>query len=107
MYQTDITVWVEPDTGQVLKGEKHVIQWAASASTKLLVLADVHVTYSDATVAKFASDAKKNVKQLHLVKFSIPLIGGILGVVLAVFGLLLLLGSPRATRRRNPEPGAA
>jgi len=100
MYQADTTVWVEPTTGQVLQGEKHIHQWAADASgTTVLELADVHVQYDDATVSKFTSDAKKNVQQLKLVKQGIPLFGGILGVIAAVVGLLLL----RRPRERATE----
>src|SRR5213078_4228723 len=107
LYQADTTVWIEPTTGQVLQGEKHIHQWAAdSAGTTVLELADVHVTYDDATVNTFVSDAKKNVQQLKLVKQGIPLFGGILGVVLAVVGLLLLR-EPRARASEDTPIAAA
>jgi len=100
IYRQWTNVWIEPVTGEVLKGEKHIQQWAADASgAKVLELADVHVTYSDATVSKFVSDAKKNVKQLNLVKVWIPLVGGVLGLVIAIAGYLLL--------RRQPVRAAA
>ncbi len=91
IYRQWTNVWIEPVTGEVLKGEKHIQQWAADASgAKVLELADVHVTYSDATVTMFVNDAKKNVKQLNLVKVWIPLVGGILGLLIAIVGFLLL-----------------
>jgi Porin PorA len=96
-YQADTTVWVEPVTGQVLKGEKHVHQWAGDQSgAPLLELADLHVQYSDATVSYFVDQAKKNVKQLNLAKRGIPVGGGIVGLILALLGLFLL----REPRRR-------
>jgi hypothetical protein len=107
MFQAETTVWVEPSTGQVLKGEKHLHQWAADASgTTLLELADVHVQYSDATVSDFVSQADTNVKQLKLVKQYIPLYGGVLGFLLATGGLLLLR-SPGARTRKDALAAAA
>jgi len=41
-YQADTTVWVEPATGRVMKGAKHVHQWAGDQSgAPLLELADL------------------------------------------------------------------
>jgi hypothetical protein len=108
VYQADTTIWIEPRTGQVLQGEKHLHQWAAdSAGTTVMELADVHVQYDDATVNKFVSDAKKNVKQLKLVKQGIPLFGGILGLVFAVVGLLLLREPPARASEDSPVAAAA
>jgi hypothetical protein len=95
MYQADTTLFVEPVTGQVLKGEKLARQWAEdSAGTTVLELADVHVAYSLATVSHFVDQARTNIKQLKLVKRDLPLYGGILGAILAIVGALLLMGRP-------------
>ncbi len=108
MYQAQTTVWIEPTTGQVLKGEKHVHQWAADSSgTIVLELADLHVIYDDATVSRFVNDAKTNVQQLKLVKQGIPLFGGILGLVLAMVGLLLLRRTPERASEDTPVATAA
>jgi hypothetical protein len=107
-YQEHTTVWIEPNTGQVLQGEKHIQQWAEDSSgTRVLELADVSVRYSDATVDKFVSDAKKNVKQLKLVKVGIPLFGGIAGVVFVIVGLFLLMGKRPDQAETAPARAAA
>jgi Porin PorA len=107
-YQSTTTVWVEPVTGQVLKGQKDLQQWAELNGTKVLELADLQLGYNDATVAHFASEAKKNVKQLKLVTTTLPIFGPIIGIALAVVGLMMVRPPKQASSESGkPEAKAA
>jgi hypothetical protein len=108
MYQAKTTVWIEPITGQVLKGAKDLHQWAELNGTKVLDLANLQLHYSDATVAHFADQANKNVKQLKLATTTLPIFGPILGVLLVIAGLILLRPLLQAsTSSGEPEAKAA
>ncbi len=106
MYQADTTVWIEPQTGQVIEGQKIIHQWAALGGKTVLVLADIHVRYSPATVAQFASDAEANIKQLNMVKTTIPIASVVIGIILAIVGFILIRGSSRGTGSSADEPRA-
>jgi hypothetical protein len=106
MYQADTTVWIEPETGQVIEGQKVIHQWAALDGKTVLPLANINVRYSPATVAQFASDAKANLKQLNLAKTTIPIAGVVIGIILAVVGFLLLRARSRGAGSSADEPRA-
>jgi len=105
-YQAKTTVWIEPQTGRVLKGEKDLQQWAELNGAKVLDLADIKIGYDDATVAHFVSEAKKDIKQLRIVTKVLPIFGPIIGVILVIIGLMMLR-SPKSTSTPSPEPQAA
>lgn len=108
MYQATTSVWIEPTTGQVLKGQKDLQQWAELNGTKVLDLANLQLRYSDATVAHFAEQAKENVKQLKLATTTLPIVGPIIGVILVIAGLMLLRPRKQAsTSSSEPEARAA
>ena len=104
-YQSLTTVWVEPTTGQVLKGSKDLQQWAELNGSKVLDLADLQLGYNDATVSHFVSQAKENVKQLNLISKTIPIVAPIVGLVLAAVGFLMVRG-PRRPSKSTEEPQA-
>ena len=105
-YQASTTVWIEPQTGRVLKGEKDLQQWAELNGAKVLDLADIKIAYDAVTVARFVDDAKKDVKQLRIVTKVVPIFGPIIGVILVVIGLMMLR-APRSTSTSSREPQAA
>jgi hypothetical protein len=98
-YQQDTTTWIEPETGAVIKGSQHAVQYLSYQGKKIQPLADLHLTYDDATVTNHVDDSKQSLQQLHVVKNVIPIYGPILGLILVVVGFLLLGG--RRTRRER------
>jgi hypothetical protein len=107
MYNASIDVWIEPTTGAIVKGHKHVVQWAELNGQRVLALADVDVTYNPPTVDKLTSDAKKNKQQLTLVGTILPIALPIIGIILAVIGVLLLrkpAGQPVPGAGSDEEP---
>ncbi|MDP9342119.1 MAG: DUF3068 domain-containing protein [Actinomycetota bacterium] len=109
-YLEQTTTWIEPVTGAVIKGQQHAVQYLSFQGQQIQPLADLQLTYDDATVTDNATKSKQDVKQLKLVKSGIPIFGPIIGIVLLVLGILLLRGqrAPRAPRvRRTTQPAAA
>jgi hypothetical protein len=107
MFQTKTTVWVEPVTGQVLKGEQHLEQWAELNGARVLGIADLNLAYSPKQVRTFVDQAQKNVKQLTLVKTTIPVVGGIAGLLLVILSVFLLRPRPATDKREAPAAAAA
>jgi hypothetical protein len=106
-YLEQTTTWIEPVTGAVIKGSQHAVQYLSYQHQQIQPLADLQLTYDDATVTANATKSKQDVQQLDLVKNGIPIFGPVAGLVLLVVGLLLLRGrqAPRAPRvRRVAQP---
>lgn len=105
------TLWVEPRTGQIIKGSEDVDQvLQTDAGKQVLTLVDVSLAYDDATVSKFSSDAKKNVSQLNMLSVGLPVGGAVLGVLLVIVGLALAGRRPgrrvASAPRQSREAGA-
>jgi len=105
------TLWVEPRTGQIIKGSEDVDQvLQTDAGKQVLTLVDVTLTYDDATVSQFSSDAKKNVSQLNMLSLTLPVGGAVLGVLLVIGGLVVAGRRPgrrvASAPRQSREAGA-
>jgi hypothetical protein len=106
------TLWVEPRTGQIIKGSEDVDQvLQTDAGKQVLTVVDATLTYDDATVRQFSSDAKHNVSQLQMLSVTLPIGGAVLGLLLLVGGLVAASRRPgrrvaSAPPRRSPEAGA-
>jgi hypothetical protein len=82
------TLWVEPRTGQIIKGSEDVDQvLQTDAGRQVLTVVDVTLTYDDATVRQFSSDARHNLSQLQMLSVTLPVGGAVLGVLVLVGGL--------------------
>ena len=95
-YSNTRTVWVEPTTGAVVKGQevqKQVLR--GPDGTDHLVLIDATLSFTSANVAQSVKTAKEGASQLKLIQTTIPLIGLIGGLILLGLGLFLALGSRR------------
>jgi uncharacterized membrane protein len=89
-YEGVTTIWIDPVTGAVVKGARHVEQWAEADGERLLDLVELDAQYSDETVADRAAEIRDSVSQLRLVKVTLPLFSPIVGVLLLIAGVLLL-----------------
>jgi hypothetical protein len=97
------TIWVEPATGIIVKGQQAVSQVLQTpGGEQVLTLLDTTLTYDDATVTANADDAAEGAGQLRLLGTILPLGALLLGLVLLVVGLLLLR-APEGRRVRRPE----
>ena len=91
-YSNTRTVWVEPKTGVILKGQEKQSQTLrdASGADKVTLFAAT-LTFDDQTVNEAVSLAKDSISQINLVSTVAPLVVGVLGVILIVVGLFLVL----------------
>lgn len=98
-YQNTRTIWVEPVTGIIVKGnEQNRTTLRDSAGTDKVSVISFDLTFNDDTQASQVDTAEKNVTKVRLLSQWIPLAGLILGLILLAVGLLML----RADRRERP-----
>jgi hypothetical protein len=104
VYSNVKTIWVEPATGIIVKGQQAVSQVLESTTGggKVLTLLDGVLTYDDATVRANAADASDGASQLRLLSTILPIGALAGGLVLLVVGLLLLR-APEGRRVRRAE----
>jgi Porin PorA len=104
VYSNVKTIWVEPATGIIVKGQQAVSQVLepTSGGGKVLTLLDGVLTYDDATVRANAKDASDAAGQLRLLSTILPIGALVVGLVLLVVGLLLLR-APEGRRVRRVE----
>lgn len=107
-YQVKRTMWVEPVTGQIIKGQEvqhqELVEPGSSPGQGTVVL-DGTLTFDDQTVAKHVNDAKANKSKLWLLT-TLPIILWIVGTLFIVAGVALLLLGRRGggTRETIPPP---
>jgi hypothetical protein len=106
VYSNVKTIWVEPTTGIIVKGQQDVSQVLESmGGEQVLTLLDAVLTYDDATVDANAADAADSARQLRLLSIILPVGAVVLGLVLLVVGLTLLR-APEGRRVRRAEGGS-
>jgi len=97
-YQGTETDWVNPRTGvPIAVTESQHIGLRDSAGTERLVVLDGTLSTTPATVRSAVNTVNKDVNLLNVATVTVPLIGGILGVILLALGIFLVL-----TSRREP-----
>lgn len=104
VFETVRTVWVEPRSGVIVKGNEQAASNLNSASGPTIVQFDV--TFNEETQRKQADLANDAISSIRWVSLLIPLIGLVLGLVLLVAGLMLMRGdrSGPAPAHRDEEP---
>jgi Porin PorA len=106
VYSNVKTIWVEPTTGIIVKGQQDVSQVLESMGGEhVLTLLDAVLTYDDATVDANAADAADSARQLRLLSIILPIAAVVLGLVVLVVGLTLLR-APEGRRVRRAEGGS-
>ncbi|MFE5475200.1 DUF3068 domain-containing protein [Nocardia sp. NPDC056541] len=115
-YYTNVRdLWVEPQTGTVIKGGESIHLFYARSGDKPEVTAlKSHLVFDEATVESQIAIAKENTDKLSLFGRVVPIVFGVLGVLALLAGLFLGLrgggtaahASPRGSRP-TPAPTAA
>ena len=91
-YKNTRTVWVEPKTGIILKGQEQQSQTLRDAAgTDKLTLFAATMTFDRQTIDEAVSEAKDAISQINLVSTVAPLVVGLLGLILIIVGLFLAL----------------
>jgi hypothetical protein len=107
-YQNHRTLWIEPVTGAIIKGQEQQLASLEYNDVPKVTATQVTIAYDDATVKKNVEGAKvdgvdeggykDSAAQLHLIGFWVPLICLILGLL--ILGLVAFLSlRPRIARR--------
>jgi hypothetical protein len=99
VYENTRTLWVEPHTGIIVKGEEVLNTRFQKDGEDVVTLQRGTISYDDATVKANAEDAGSKGSSLNLIRNVLPMVFGILGVLLLVVGFLLVRGGGYTGRR--------
>ncbi len=91
VYSNTRTLWVEPQTGVIIRGQEEQLTIAEYDGEELATITDVTIGYDDETVADNVETYGSLATSLKAVKTWLPIGGLVLGLVLLGVGLLLLL----------------
>ncbi len=92
LYTNVRTVWVEPVTGAIVKGQEVQKQFLAGAdgTTEALVIIDATLQFTELNTAEAVKTASDGKSQLTLIQQTIPLVFAVLGILLILGGVFLL-----------------
>ncbi|NLU83697.1 DUF3068 domain-containing protein [Rhodococcus sp. HNM0569] len=101
-YTNTRDLWVEPETGVVVKGQEQIHQYYArnKARPEIDVL-DVSLPFNEETIEFQAQQARDGIDQLNTFARTLPIVAGIVGVIALIGGVVLGL---RSGRGRDGEP---
>ncbi|MFF0608849.1 DUF3068 domain-containing protein [Nocardia tengchongensis] len=102
-------LWIEPDTGTVIKGQEQIHLYYARSGDKPEVTAlKATLVFDEPTIESQISVAKENIDKLSLYGRTLPIIFGVLGLLFLIAGIVLGLlgknGNGQAPFRRTPAP---
>lgn len=117
-YENTRTVWVEPETGVIVKGEEQLHQYyAREAGTPEVDVLKAPITFDENTVEYQIQQAKDGQDKISLFGRTIPIVAAVLGVIALIAGVFLLLRGGNGDHRQparadnaprpNPAGGAA
>lgn len=100
VYSNTRTLWVEPETGVIIRGQEVQNTVAEFDGDEVATLTDVTIGYDDATVADNVDTYSSLSSQLKIIRFWLPVVGTIAGL------LVLLAGIALVARGRRSRGGA-
>ncbi|RDI46775.1 DUF3068 domain-containing protein [Nocardia mexicana] len=111
-YYSDVRdVWVEPETGTVIKGAEQLHMFYSRTGEPEVTALKSTLVFDDNTVNSQIAEAKKYTDELSLYSRILPIVFAVLGVISLIIGLFLGLrggdGSGpagRLVKRRDPSP---
>ena len=89
MYSVKRKLWVEPNTGVVVKRSEKVLSTLDYDGESRLTLTDVDTQFDAKTVKYYADKYGPEGRMLHLVRSVVPMVSLLLGVLLLFVGLTL------------------
>jgi Porin PorA len=100
-YSNTRTVWVEPKTGAIVKGQEQQFSTLRDDSgTDKLTVTEANLVFNDETIKEQAKTAKEGARSITLLGTLGPILLVILGIVLAGLGLAMAL----ASRQEQGDP---
>ena len=102
-YENTRTLWVEPETGVVVKGEEQIHQYyGREAGRPEVDVLKAPITFDENTVEYQIQQAKDGQDKLSLFGRTVPIVAGILGVISLIAGVVLLLRGGGNGGHRQP-----
>lgn len=98
IYANTRTLWIEPETGVIIRGQEEQLAVAEYNGEEVATLTDVVIGYNARTIANNVDDYSSLATQLKVIRVWLPWLGGVIGALLVAAGLLILA---RAGRRSN------
>ncbi|BBH67407.1 hypothetical protein ACTI_40920 [Actinoplanes sp. OR16] len=96
VYNNTRTVWVEPVTGQFIRVSEEQSKELVGNNGQRVTLLDADFTYTEDTIERSAAAASDNRQKLQLVGLWGPLVLGLIGLILAVVGIIITVRSGRS-----------
>lgn len=90
IYSNTRTLWIEPETGVIIRGEEDQDTVAEYQGEEVATLTDVVIGYSPETISDNVETYSPLATQLKIVWFWLPLFGTILGLVIVLAGVLII-----------------
>ena len=97
-YSNVRTLWVEPETGVIVKGQEKQYNTIEAPGADPVVATDVTIAYDDATVKDNTDTYGPKSSQLKLMRIWLPVLAGGLGLVMIGVWLFLFLRNGNARR---------
>jgi hypothetical protein len=101
MYSNTRTLWIEPETGVIVKAEEDQLTTLDIDGEPAATITDVVISYDDQTVAANADTYSSLATQLRLIRWIVPVVGLVLGLLLVGLGVLLMRRDSSASRGRR------
>lgn len=101
IYSNTRTIWIEPNTGAVIRGEESQDSYAELDGDRALTITKTDIAYSEEAIQANVDEYGPLGSQLNLVKNVLPVWGAILGVILLIVGGLLVWFSTDEQGRRR------
>lgn len=96
-YANTRTLWVEPRTGVIVKGQEEQVQSLRipGSSEDALTLLDAQLAFTDEYVEDTAADTQDSIRLLNLIGTTAPIVALLLGIVAIVIAFFLGRGAGR------------
>lgn len=101
VYANTRTLWVEPETGVIIRGQEdqHVV--AEYNGDEVATLTDVVIGYDEDTISANVKEYSEKASSLKIVREWVPLLGTIVGAALLLIGIVLAYRGRSYRRRPN------
>lgn len=100
-YSDTRTVWIDPVTGVIVKGEEHQVRTLPDGTP----IADLTLTFNQDAINYQAKQAKDGQSQITLLTVWLPLLSLVLGIVFLIAGILIW--NRASSRPVGPPPAPA
>jgi hypothetical protein len=102
IYSNTRTLWVEPHTGAIIKGQEVQDSYLDFEGTRGPTIVQGTLAYTPEQVTANVDEYASSAERLELVRSTVPVAAAAAGVVLVILGLVLARRGPYSGKRRVP-----